>query len=140
GRASCRPAIITFSSPNCGRSTPRMNAFAYVGNELDVFAHAVNWKRYFGRLLAQYVRGEVLEVGAGIGGTTRVLCTPRADRWVCLEPDEELADRLRAHASERPFAVPIEIELGTVATLAEDGRCDCILYIDVSDPIQADHA
>ncbi|HTK78630.1 MAG TPA: class I SAM-dependent methyltransferase [Gemmataceae bacterium] len=117
-----------------------MNAFAYVGDELDVFAHAVNWKRYFGRLLAPYVRGEVLEVGAGIGGTTRVLCTPRADRWVCLEPDPELAERLRMTASERPFAVPVDVEVGTVASLADDRRFDCILYIDVLEHIEADRA
>jgi SAM-dependent methyltransferase len=117
-----------------------MNAFAYVGDELDVFAHAVNWKRYFGRLLAPYVRGEVLEVGAGIGGTTRVLCTPRADRWVCLEPAPELAERLRMTASERPFAVPVDVEVGTVASLADDRRFDCILYIDVLEHIEADRA
>src|SRR5205814_2351299 len=117
-----------------------MSAFAYVGNELDTFAHAVNWKRYFGRLLAPYVRGAVLEVGAGIGGTTRVLCTPRADRWVCLEPDPELADRLRTSAAERPFPAPVAVEVGTVATLAADRRFDCILYIDVLEHIAADRA
>ena len=117
-----------------------MNAFAYVGNELDVFAHAVNWKRYFGRLLAPYVRGEVLEVGAGIGGTTRVLCTPRADRWVCLEPDPELAERLRMTAIEQPFAVPVEVEIGTVASLTDDRRFDSIFYIDVLEHIEADRA
>ena len=31
-----------------------MTTCAYVGNELDTFAHAVNWKRYFGRLLAPH--------------------------------------------------------------------------------------
>jgi SAM-dependent methyltransferase len=117
-----------------------MSAYAYVGNELEVFAHAVNWKRYYGRLLAPYIRGEVLEVGAGIGGTTRVLCTPRADHWVCLEPDPELAERLRAAATERPFAVPIEAEVGTVDSLAVDRRFDCILYIDVLEHIEADRA
>src|SRR5262245_2328823 len=117
-----------------------MNAFAYVGNELDVFAHAVNWKRYFGRLLAPYVKGDVLEVGAGIGGTTRVLCTPRADRWVCLEPDPELADRLQTTASERPFAIPIEVEIGTVDALAEDRLYDCVLCIDVLEHSEADRA
>jgi SAM-dependent methyltransferase len=117
-----------------------MNAFAYAGNELDVFAHAVNWKSYFGRLLAEYVRGDVLEVGAGIGGTTRLLGTPRARRWVCLEPDAELAERLLETSIERPFAVPIEVEVGTVDSLNDDRRFDCILYIDVLEHIEADRA
>lgn len=117
-----------------------MNNFAYVGNELDTFAHAVNWKSYFGRLLAPYVRGEVLEVGAGIGGTTRVLCTPQADRWVCLEPDPELVERLRLAQAERPFPAPVEIETGTVEQLDADRCFDCILYIDVLEHIEADRA
>jgi SAM-dependent methyltransferase len=112
----------------------------YIGNELDTFAHAVNWKRYFGRLLAPYIRGQVLEVGAGIGGTTRVLCTPEADRWVCLEPDAELAERLHAALAERPFPAPVEIEIGTVGELAAGRRFDCILYVDVLEHIEADRA
>lgn len=117
-----------------------MNSFAYVGNELDTFSHAVNWKSYFGRLLAPYIRGDVLEVGAGIGGTTRVLCTPQADRWVCLEPDPELAERLRISQEEQPFPAPVEIEIGAVEHLAADRRFDCILYIDVLEHIEADRA
>src|SRR4029079_6868569 len=122
GRVFCRPATTIFSSPIFVRSISPMSAFAYAGNDLDVFAHAINWKRYFGRVLSPYIRGDVLEVGAGIGGTTRVLCTPRADRWVCLEPDPELAERLQTTAIERPFAIPVGVAIGTVASLADDRR------------------
>ena len=56
------------------------SANAYVGTELELFQDAVRWKAYVRRTLAPYVRGDVLEVGAGIGGTTRSLsgCRQRA--------------------------------------------------------------
>src|ERR1051326_7560289 len=77
-------------------------SYRYPGEELDVFAHAVNWKRYVRAIVRPYLVGDVLEVGAGIGSTTRVLMDGRQRSWTCLEPDPELAARLRAgleHAS-----------------------------------------
>ena len=46
---------------------------SYVGSELAIFEHAIRWKAYLGDLLAPYLRGEVLEIGAGIGGSTPFL-------------------------------------------------------------------
>ncbi len=46
----------------------------YQGKELELFERAENWKRYFASFMSPYIRGDVLEVGAGIGGTTKVLC------------------------------------------------------------------
>ena len=45
----------------------------YVGSELELFSEARNWKAYFSRVLAPYVRGQVLEVGGGIGSNTPYL-------------------------------------------------------------------
>ena len=67
---------------------------AYVGGELDLFALAKNWKTYVRTQIADYIRGDVLEVGAGIGGTTVALHDGTARHWVCLEPDATLAARL----------------------------------------------
>ena len=69
---------------------------SYIGGELDLFALAKNWKRYIKREISGYITGDVLEVGAGIGATTVVLHDGTARRWVCLEPDERLALRLKA--------------------------------------------
>jgi len=59
----------------------------YVGQELDLFALADNWKSYVKAQIAIYLTGDVLEVGAGIGATTAALHDGTARRWVCLEPD-----------------------------------------------------
>jgi hypothetical protein len=48
--------------------------YSYQGSELDLFRHAVNWKRYYASRLQPYIKGDVLEVGAGIGATSRFLC------------------------------------------------------------------
>ena len=67
-----------------------MSDFTYVGEELDLFAQARNWKRYWSDQVRPFVTGAVLEVGAGIGTNTRLLDTPGATRWTCLEPDQRL--------------------------------------------------
>lgn len=94
----------------------------------------MNWKRYFASVLKPYIRGRVLEVGAGLGGTTRVLCDGSAASWTCLEPDRGLLEQLIA--SE--FAQRVEPVLGHLGQV-EDGRTfDCILYIDVLEHIRDD--
>lgn len=45
----------------------------YAGGELDLFSLATNWKRYIKAEIGKYLVGDVLEVGAGIGGTTAAL-------------------------------------------------------------------
>ena len=61
-----------------------MTDFAYAGQELEQARHATNWKAYFGARLAKHVHGRVLEVGAGLGGTTVHLRTGAQSEWVCL--------------------------------------------------------
>ena len=53
------------------------HSYSYVGNELELFAEAVHWKRYFRSAIADRLVGDVLEVGAGIGETARHLLDGR---------------------------------------------------------------
>ncbi len=110
----------------------------YGDSQLDVFALASNWKAYFRRLLEGYIGREVLEVGAGIGETTKVLCRGERARWVCLEPDPEQAERIRALAREGQLPGCCEVAAGTVAELAGRGEFDTVLYIDVLEHIEGD--
>ena len=112
--------------------------FVYPGKELEAFAHAVNWKRYFAALLRPYVTGAVLEVGAGLGGTTSTLWNPTVRRWVCVEPDPRLAGRLAGTLSghePRP-----EVVVGDIDRVPRAAEFDCIVYIDVLEHIRADAA
>jgi SAM-dependent methyltransferase len=113
-------------------------SYVYVGTELDLFAAAVNWKSYVRKQVAPYLGRDVLEVGAGHGGTTRVLCDGRADRWVCLEPDASLADRLVAAIGSGELPDCCRMRVGTLADLDEGDRFDTILYMDVLEHIADD--
>lgn len=115
-----------------------MNPHDYIASTLDLFAGARVWKGYLRSQLEPYLRGEVLEVGAGIGGTTRALYTPRAERWVCLEPDAALAGRLSDAIARRELPSACEVRLGTLAEIGNEERFDTILYIDVLEHIQND--
>jgi len=115
-------------------------SYVYVGTELDLFAAAVHWKSYVGRQVRPYLGRDVLEVGAGNGGTTRVLCQGGADRWVCLEPDRSLADRLIASIGAGELPDCCRIQIGTLADLGERDFFDTILYMDVLEHIADDRA
>jgi hypothetical protein len=37
----------------------------YIGNELELFKHAKNWKSYYKRKVEDFIIGDVWDVGAG---------------------------------------------------------------------------
>jgi SAM-dependent methyltransferase len=112
------------------------NSSTYQGQELSLFAEAINWKLYWSSSIRGWISGDVLEVGAGIGTNTHLLQTPEVQSWHCLEPDASLCEQLRiAVADIRACSV----ECGTVANLS-CVRYDTILYIDVLEHIEADQA
>ena len=113
---------------------------SYVGGELDLFALAKNWKRYIKREISRYVTGDVLEVGAGIGATTVALHDGTARRWVCLEPDERLALRLKARLASWGDRLPTNVIVGSLRTFSDRPSFDSILYIDVLEHIEDDRA
>jgi 2-polyprenyl-3-methyl-5-hydroxy-6-metoxy-1,4-benzoquinol methylase len=117
-----------------------MDAQPYVGSELEIFQHATRWKAYFARTLRPFIVGDVLEVGAGLGGTSRFLCDGRQRSWTCLEPDRALLGQLEASLNARPLPSSGRALCGTVATLPADEYFDTILYVDVLEHIEDDRS
>ena len=115
-------------------------AYTYEGSELDLFAAATHWKSYFRDRLAPYLGQEVLEVGAGLGGTTKVLCRGTERRWVCLEPDAALASRLEGEIRSGSVPACCEVRVGTLGEDPGPERFDTILYMDVLEHIPGDRA
>jgi SAM-dependent methyltransferase len=111
--------------------------YTYIGSELELFRAAVNWKEYYYQMIRGYLGPEVLEVGAGIGGTTRVLCRSGHDRWLCLEPDPRLVESFKAEPDLPSICTIRPIVL---ADLPATETFDVILYIDVLEHIADDHA
>jgi SAM-dependent methyltransferase len=110
----------------------------YVGNELDLFAAAQNWKAYWSETLLPYIHGDVLEVGAGIGSNTPHLDKKRNGRWVCLEPDPELCSRIVEGLGARGGGADYEVVTGTISAIKSGQAFDTILYIDVLEHIERD--
>lgn len=110
----------------------------YQGTELELFAQATHWKSYLARRIARFVRGNVLEVGAGMGANTRHLITPDVTRWTALEPDARLAARARELIQADPALSRCKVACGTLADLPAEDRFDTILYIDVLEHIADD--
>jgi SAM-dependent methyltransferase len=112
----------------------------YIGTELPVFAEAKNWKRYLRSLIARDVRGDVLEVGAGIGATAAALLTPEVRRWVAVEPDLRLASQIDPDQIDPSGQARIEVVHGTIESVPEDRRFDAVLYVDVIEHIEDDRS
>ena len=113
-------------------------SYVYVGSELDLFAAATTWKGYVKKHVAPYLVGDVLEVGAGHGGTTASLCSGTQDHWYCLEPDGELAGRAARSVAEGKLPACCEVIQGTLDDLPPDARYDALLYMDVMEHIEDD--
>lgn len=113
-----------------------MSEIEYIGTELELFAAARNWKRYLRDVVSPYLGGDVLEVGAGIGATTRELSSGKETSWTCLEPDPSLSATLRRVVADLPVAP--RVVTGTLADLPVTDRFDAILYIDVLEHIEHD--
>lgn len=111
----------------------------YIGEELDLYAEARHWKRYVAGQIAPWLHGKVLEVGAGIGATTRAywdLAGDRVTSWTALEPDARLAARIAQAMSgsgNRP-----DVRVATTGELDPSATFDAILYIDVIEHIEHD--
>ena len=112
----------------------------YVGGELHLFAQAQNWKQYWGETVRQFISGSVLEVGAGIGGTTAHLCTGTEREWLCLEPDPTMVDTLRKRIAAGDLPRNCRAVTGAILDLEPDRRFDTIVYADVLEHIDDDAA
>jgi len=110
--------------------------FEYVGGELGVFYHARRWKTYWGAQVSNWISGDVLEVGAGLGANTVFLQTPEVRSWTCLEPDARLASSLKEATAGLDRVIVLRGTTGALAVC----QFDVILYIDVLEHIQDDRA
>jgi SAM-dependent methyltransferase len=118
-------------------SVKSINHIDYIGNELELFKHAVHWKNYFSSKIRPYIKGDVLEVGAGIGVNTEYLARDRAaiQSWCLLEPDRNLA----AQIEENTAALGLQNKsiINGIITDIADKKFDTIIYIDVLEHIEA---
>jgi ubiquinone/menaquinone biosynthesis C-methylase UbiE len=115
-----------------------MNNDQYPGKELFLFTKAVKWKTYWSSRVLPYLGKNVLEVGAGLGSNTLILCKNSTQRWVCLEPDKNLSRTILKNIKSHECYSRCEVRNGKLQDLSPDEKFDSVLYIDVLEHIQND--
>ena len=111
-------------------------SFKYPGEELVLFQQATHWKKYFSRQIKPYIKGNVLEVGAGIGSTTLLLNDGSPGPWLMLEPDAQLSAQLKSKIETNLLPANCRLQTGTLDELSSS--FDTIIYIDVLEHIEKD--
>lgn len=110
----------------------------YIGNELELFKYAHNWKNYYSKHFKKLLVNNVLEVGAGIGETTKFLCDGTQKKWLCVEPDDKLTNIIKEKKANGYLPQNIQIITGTLNSISSEEKYDAILYIDVIEHIEND--
>ena len=112
----------------------------YIGDELSLFKDAINWKKYWYDSVKQFIKGDILEVGAGIGVNTNLILNNNSDisSIVTIEPDKSLADQILGNIEEDTSKVTILN--GVLDDLDKDQKFDTIIYIDVIEHIEHDNS
>lgn len=120
-------------------ASPDGAAYHYEGDELTLFAEAHRWKAYWMAHLRPYLRGHLLEVGAGLGVNTVAFAREALTAVTCLEPDPDLAAQLRERVAEAALPLPPTVTEGDTRDLAPaPAAYDTIAYIDVLEHIADD--
>jgi SAM-dependent methyltransferase len=124
---------------NSDASPPSSFATAALAQELSLFdRNATAWKTYWASFVRPFVRGRVLEVGAGNGGSIRHLLGSATD-WLCLEPDPTFAANLGQEIGSGVLPPICRVQIATLRDLPVDQDFDTILYIDVMEHLADDH-
>lgn len=116
--------------------TDQPNACADTNDfEFEALAQAVNYRNALFEEFGPFLKGDVIEVGAGIGQMTEPLVRlPGVTRALAVEPDPAFCAR---HRSQFPAH---EVMEGTAADLPPGTACDAILSINVLEHIREDEA
>jgi SAM-dependent methyltransferase len=101
--------------------------------EFAALAEARNYRAALLRDFKQYLRGNVLEVGAGVGQiTSELLVLREVERVVSIEPDPSFCAKLRSRLPGH------ELLEGTAGDLRSDLHWNAILSINVLEHIEDD--
>jgi SAM-dependent methyltransferase len=117
-----------------------MKKSKYIGEELTIFKDAKNWKNYWYNSISEYIAGDLLEVGAGIGANTNLILQNHKDvkSIVCIEPDKSLAHQIMGNISGDTTKVKVLNQY--LNDLSKNKKFDTILYIDVIEHIEVESA
>jgi 2-polyprenyl-3-methyl-5-hydroxy-6-metoxy-1,4-benzoquinol methylase len=116
----------------------RHTEIPYESRDLELFAKATNWKKYWSRTLSAYVKGHVIEVGAGLGASTKVMANHNYPAWTCLDPDPDHVAHIAQRIASGDLPSCCTPKCGVLADLEADVLADTIVYVDVLEHIEDD--
>lgn len=109
----------------------------YEGQELSGLEEAVNYYRWLLREFSPFVRGRVLEIGAGTGTFSRHLLSLPIERLVCVEPAENLFPLLDSLIDSRVIKLCCSLE-DFIKREDPEARFDTAVCVNVLEHIQDD--
>jgi 2-polyprenyl-3-methyl-5-hydroxy-6-metoxy-1,4-benzoquinol methylase len=115
-----------------------INSSIYIGEELEIFKSVTNWKNYWNQFIKPYLKGSVLEVGAGMGSNTTLFLEscPAVEKITALEPDATLASKIPEIVGQN--IAKVRVRNGYLNDMSNTEKFDVILYIDVLEHIESD--
>ena len=116
--------------------------FKYTGGELEIFERAINWKNYYYELCSKFLKNNesVLEVGAGIGGLTKIYLKNKIyNKWTCIEPDKKNYKKLKKNLHIYSKKNNLEIINSSIEEYLKFSRkFDLIILADVLEHLEND--
>lgn len=110
----------------------------YEGNDLESMASAVNYYQWMLEEFRPFIKGTVLEVGAGSGNFTKYLLKAKPKRLITYEPTG-MAEKLKKNLKRyKNVEVVHDFFRGKPKSL--QGKTDAIFYINVLEHVEKDEA
>lgn len=133
-----RQIFMSQTQPPVGASAIEVDPF-YV-EDLRQMAQAQNYQRWQFQMVAPYLRGEVLEVGGGIGSFTPQLASV-ADFVTSLEPNEycfkQLCEKIAPLKNATAYQATVE---GLGQVIPSTNAFDAVVLMNVLEHIRDDRA
>jgi SAM-dependent methyltransferase len=109
----------------------------YAGAELAAMAEAHNYYRWIGRHCRPFLRGTVVEFGAGTGNFSAHLLQETVERLMLVEPSANLVDVLSSRFAGESR---VETRSGVLQQFADDfeARVDVVIIVNVLEHIEDD--
>ncbi len=105
---------------------------------LDAMAGAERFNRWMADVLAPYMAGDVIELGAGIGNLT-ILLSEQSRHYVAADIDEKYLARLEARTANRPHIVTARCDLSRPRDLDRfRARMDTVICLNVLEHVEND--
>lgn len=105
--------------------------------ELEILATMPNYYAWIMDVFRPFVRGQVIEYGAGTGTFSRLLA-PLADRLMLVEPSASLSGELRRAFSENPKIEVVTDSLEQHAARIGASAFDSVVMVNVLEHIEND--